>query len=166
MDFRIIVMVSLLVFSGSSYSSDTVSNGGNDILFVYEEKNEQIDPWVDMFKNAFNEQKRNVEYVVSADAHKKDVELFATVVVYGAVQAFTFKEPVREWLKSDVNLAGKKVALIVTASRWFATDYFDQLKKELTKKKAETVNAVSAATAKMSEDDKATFVSTFINNIP
>jgi peptidase E len=132
---------------------------------VYEESDEKIDQWVTQFKNVFNEQNRSVEFVTSAEARKKNISSYSTVVIYGAVLAFTFKGPVREWLKTDVNLTDKKVHLIVTASKWFASDYFKQLKNELTKKKAETVNAVSAATAKMSEADKSTFVRNFVQNI-
>ncbi|NLD94590.1 MAG: hypothetical protein GX639_18190 [Fibrobacter sp.] len=135
-------------------------------MFVYEEKNELIDFWVEQFKTAFINQNRSVEYVAGADATKKNIESYSSVVIYGAVQAFTFKGPVRDWLKSDVNLAGKKVHLMVTASRWFASDYFKQLKKLLTKKNAETINAVSAATPKMSNTEKTTFVNNFIKNIP
>jgi hypothetical protein len=166
MDFKVIVIISMMLFAASIYSNDTLSDDGHDMLFVYEENNEQIDKWVELFKTEFNDLKRTVEFVTSADAHKKNVTSFSTVVIYGAVQAFTFKEPVREWLKSDVSLAGKKVFLLVTANRWFAADYLKQLKNELTKKNAETVNAVSAATAKMSDTDKTAFVKQFIQNIP
>jgi peptidase E len=166
MKYGVVMMISLLMCIGMAHSNDTVTSNGSNILFVYEEKNEQIDPWVELFKKTFSAQNRNVEYVASADANKRNVASFSSVVIYGAVQAFTFKEPVREWLKTDVNLAGKKVHLIVTASRWFAADYFKQLKKELAKKNAETVNAVSTATAKMSEADKATYVNNFVQSIP
>jgi peptidase E len=162
----VFLITSILICAQGAYSNDTLTNGGNTILFVYEEANEQIDPWVELFKKTFTGQNRSVEYVASADVTKKNIASFSSVVIYGAVQAFTFKGPVREWLKTDINLAGKKVYLIVTASRWFATDYFKQLKKELTKKNAETVNAVSAATAKMTDTEKATFVNNFVQNIP
>lgn len=160
----ILGVISILLCIANVHSSDTVTNSSN-ILFVYEEANEKIDQWVAQFKKVFNEQNRSVEYITGADASKKNIESFSTVVIYGAVQAFTFKGPIRDWLKSDVNLAGKKVHLIVTANRWFTSDYFKQLKNELTKKKAETVNAVSTATAKMSDADKATFVNNFVQNI-
>ncbi len=166
MNYCALLTGSLLLWAGSVYSNDTVTNSGSTILFVYEEKNELIDFWVERFKTAFSNQNRKVEYVVSADANKINIESYSSVVIYGAVQAFTFKGPVRKWLKSDVGLTGKKVHLIVTASRWFATDYFKQLKKLLTKKKAETINAVSAATEKMSDADKTKFVNNFVQNIP
>lgn len=162
----VLLISSLLLCAAGTYSNDTLTNGSSDkILFVYEEPNEQISPWVELFKKTFAGQNRSVEYAASADVFKKDITSFSSVVIYGAVQAFTFKGPVRDWLKTDVNLAGKKVYLIVTASRWFTEDYFKQLKKELTKKNAETVNAVSAATAKMTDNDKSTFVNNFIASI-
>ncbi len=165
MNYGVAMMISLLTCVAIVQSNDTVANSGSTILFVYEEKNETIDFWVERFKTAFNNQNRSVEYVASADANKKNIESYSSLVIYGAVQAFTFKEPVRDWLKSDVSLAGKKVHLIVTANRWLVAGYFKQLKKLLTKKNAETINAVSAATAKMSDTDKTTFVNNFINNI-
>jgi hypothetical protein len=165
MKICIVAMISLLFCIANVQSNDTVTNSSN-ILFVYEQADEKINQWVELFKKEFAKQNRSVEYVVSADANKKNISSFSSVVIYGAVLAFTFKEPVRDWLKTDVNLTGKKVHLIVTANRWFVEDYFKQLKNELTKKKAEPVNAVSTATAKLSDTDKATFVNNFVKNIP
>lgn len=161
----------LSFFSGIILCSTIYSQNGTDstttttTLFVYEEKNEKIDPWVNRFKDAFGADSGNVEFLASAEMKGKDITKYSPIVIYGVVQAFTFKGPVRDWLKTSVDLSGKKVYLVVTANRWFLKDYFNQLKTVLTKKNTNVVNAISGATQKMSEEEKKKFAEDFVDDI-
>jgi major membrane immunogen (membrane-anchored lipoprotein) len=155
---------SLLILSITGRSSSNTIDTDKTIL-VYEEKNEQIDPWVKRFSDALGAGNKKIDVVSSAEMKGKSLSQYTTIVIYGAVQAFTFKGQVRDWLKTGVDLTGKKVYLAVTANRWFLNDYFKQLKDGLTKSNAEVVNAVSSATQKMSESDKQAFVKNFVEKI-
>lgn len=159
----------LSLFSGIILCSTIYSQNGTDsntsTLFVYEEKNEKIDPWVNRFKDAFGADSGNVEFLACAEMKGKDLTKYSPIVIYGVVQAFNFKGPIRDWLKTIVDLSGKKVYLVVTANRWFLKDYFNQLKAALTKKNANVVNAISSATQKMSEEEKRKFAEDFVSTI-
>lgn len=161
--------VFLSVVSGLILCITGLSRGDTNVtattLFVYEEKNEQIDPWVKRFSDALGAENKKIDIVSSAEIKGKSLSQYSSVVIYGVVQAFTFKGPIRDWLKSGVDLTGKKVYLAVTANRWFLKDYFKQLQDGLKKKNAEVVNAVSGATEKMSESDKQAFVKKFVETI-
>jgi hypothetical protein len=132
---------------------------------VYEEKNEKIDPWVNKFKDAFLADSGNVEFLTSTEMKGKDIAKYSSLVIYGVVQAFTFKGLIRDWLKTNIDLKGKKAYLVVTANRWFANDYFNQLKTALIKRNAVVVNAVSSATQKMTEEDKRVFAKDFVKYV-
>ncbi len=117
------------------------------------------------FKDAFGSSSGNVEFFTSGEMKEKDLAKYSSVVIYGAVQAFNMKGPIRDWLKTNVDISGKKVYLVVTASRWFLKDYFNQLKAALAKKNANVVDAVSGATQKMSDEDKKKFAEDFVSTI-
>jgi hypothetical protein len=159
----------LSLFSGIILCSTIYAQDGTDssatTLFVYEEKNDKIDPWVNRFKDAFGSSSGNVEFFTSGEMKEKDLAKYSSVVIYGAVQAFNMKGPIRDWLKTNVDISGKKVYLVVTASRWFLKDYFNQLKAALAKKNANVVDAVSGATQKMSDEDKKKFAEDFVSTI-
>lgn len=157
-------VVSGLILCVTGYSrSDTIDTAKT--LFLYEEKNEQIDQWVKRFSDALRAENKNVDVVSVAEMKEKSLSQYSSVVIYGVVQAFTFKGPIRDWLKTCVDFTGKKVYLAVTANRWFFKDYFNQLSDGLKKKNADVVNAVSGATVKMSESDKLAFVKKFVEKI-
>jgi len=72
----------------------------------------------------------------------KDLSAYDTVLIYGMVQAFNMKSPIRDWLKANPGLENKRVFLFVTANRWFLKNLFVQLTKLLDKQKADVVDAV------------------------
>jgi major membrane immunogen (membrane-anchored lipoprotein) len=157
-------VVSGLILCVTGYSfGDTIDYAKT--LLLYEEKNEQIDPWVKRFSDALKAVNKKVDIVSTAEIKGKNLSQYTTIVIYGVVQAFTFKGPIRDWLKTDVDFTGKKVYLAVTANRWFLNDYFKQLQNGLKKSNADVINAVSGATQKMSEGDKQSFVKSFIAKI-
>jgi major membrane immunogen (membrane-anchored lipoprotein) len=152
----------ILCVTGYSFG-DTIDTAKT--LLVYEEKNEQIDPWVKRFSDALMAANKKVDIVSTAEIKGKSLSQYTAIVIYGVVQAFTFKGPIRDWLKTDVDFNDKKVYLAVTANRWFLSDYFKQLQDGLKKSNADVVNAVSGATQKMSESDKQAFVKNFVKEI-
>ena len=117
-------------------------------LYVYDEVDEHSTPYLGHFRDAFAAEGIAHDEVIAAEAASKDLSQYDAVVVHGMVMAFAMKSPVRDWLKTGPNLAGKKVALLVTANRWFLGTLFGQLSKLAAKTGAATVDAVSMATQK------------------
>ncbi len=79
--------------------------------------------------------------------------------------AFSFKEPIRDWLSSEKRLSGMKVGLFVTANRWFLKEYYGQLTSLLQKNETTIIDAVSSATETLKEDDKAKLIMNFIGRV-
>ena len=125
-----------LVLGGISGQSSGLKNR-ETVLFLYEESNENIDPWLSLFRIRLEEEK--IPYKESSAAHMNsmDLALFDNIFLYGAVMAFTFKEPLRDWLESEPALAGKEISLFVTANRWFLDKYTGQLQKLVQTRKTE-----------------------------
>ena len=145
----------------------SAANGtaGKKILFAFEESNEKLDPWLSRFNVAFVAANVNVDKKAASELASVDFSKYDLIVVYGAVMAFTSKEPLREWLTKENRLAGTKVALFVTANRWFLKKYDDQLLGLLKKNKVTVVDAVSGATKDLSEIDKQKMVGDFVGRI-
>jgi lactam utilization protein B len=91
-----------------------------------------------------------------------DLTKYSAVLVHGMVMAFASKSPVRDWLKAEKRLEGKKVYLFVTANRWFLDKLYKQLGDLLARDKAGSVDAVSAATKKMDDAAKEAAVRAFV----
>lgn len=135
------------------------------LLFIYEAKDKMIDPWLSLFKEEAQARGLAADFAVPSELAGKDLSQYDAIAVYGVVQAFASAEPIRDWLKTGVDLSGKKVHLFVTANQWSLKKYFDQLKGLLAKKKANVVDAVSSATKKLSPDDKRAMVKDFLGKI-
>ena len=148
-----------------AFAQRAASQPAPALLFVYEAKDKKIDPWISLFKEELQSSGMNAEFAVPADLAGKDLSAYDRIVVYGVVQAFASAEPIRDWLKTDIVLSGKKVHLFVTANQWALKKYFDQLEKLLAKKKATVVDAVSSATNKLSDSDKRALVKVFVGKI-
>jgi hypothetical protein len=164
---RVFILVAFLLASSlfPAFAQRTASQPSPTMLFVYEAKDKQIDPWVSLFKEGLQARNLNADFYLPSELTGKDLSGYDTVVIYGVVQAFTNLEPVRDWLKTNVDLSGKKVHLFVTANRWYLKKYSDQLKKLLAKKNADLADAVSSATQKLSDSEKSELVKTFIGRI-
>jgi len=144
-------------------SADKVA--GKKILFAYEESNEKLDPWLARFNSAFSAANLTADKKAATDLASADFSKYDLIVVYGAVMAFTAKEPLRDWLTKESGLSGKKVALFVTANRWFLKKYDDQLLSLLKQKNASVVDAVSGATKDLSESEKRKMVGDFVEKL-
>jgi hypothetical protein len=116
------------------------------ILYVYDEANEQSAPYIGYFKSALAAEGIEYDETTAARVPAMDLTKYRALLVHGMVMAFTSKSPVRDWLKAEKRLAGRRVALLVTANRWFLDKHFKQLGGLLEKDGAAPVDAVSAAT--------------------
>jgi len=123
-------------------------------LLIYEESNKGIDAWRELFREEAAQENIVLEESSAKDVTSKDISAYDIVLIHGAVMAFTFNEPIREWLKKAGDLSGKKVGLIVTASKWFLKKYNDQLLKLMKSNKVNLVDAVSCATSSMQPPEK------------
>ncbi|MGC8764273.1 MAG: flavodoxin family protein [Brevinematia bacterium] len=124
------------------------------MLLVYEEANSSIDPWRKLFRDEITNEGFVFEECPAVKMKGKDLASYDVIIIYGAVMAFTKKEPIRDWLNAETNLSGRKVGLFVTANRWFLKEYFTELEKILEKKDVKIVDAVSSATKKLNEEEK------------
>jgi hypothetical protein len=149
----------------SSQESNTNGIVPKKILFAYEESNEKLEPWISRFSGAFSAANLTVDKKAAIDLASADLSKYDLIVIYGAVMAFASKEPLRDWLKAENRLSGKKVALFVTANRWFLKKYDDQLLGLLKKKNATVVDAVSGATKDLTESEKQKIVDDFIGKL-
>jgi hypothetical protein len=138
---------------------------GQRILFVYDEVNYNSKPYISLFESALASEGLPFDAAKASEARGKDLAAYDLVLVHGMVMAFTSKSPVRDWLKSDPRLEGKKVALFVTANRWYLDKLFSQLKELLGKDKANLVDAVSMATKGLDGKAKESAVRAFVGKL-
>jgi len=141
MKIAIAIACALLITAGLA-----AETADGKVLLVYDEVNVNSDPYVGYFKEALTAEGLAFEETVVGSVAGKDLAAYDTVLIYGMVQAFNMKSPIRDWLKTKPALENKKVSLFVTANRWFLKNLFVQLTKLLDKQKAEVVDAVSMAT--------------------
>lgn len=135
---------------------------GGKILFVYDEVNDNSRPYIALFEKAFAAEGIAYDAVPAVEAQAKDLAQYRAIAVHGMVMAFASKSPVREWLSSEARLGGVKVALFVTANRWFLDKLAGQLEGRLEEDGAVTIDAVSAATKKMDAAAKEAAVRAFV----
>ena len=133
-----------------------VSSSGTSpkVLFIYEEENENIDPWLEDLRTAF--EGKNITYTetAAAGAQGMDLDSYDLIYIHGAVMAFTAKEPVRDWLETSPDLSGRRIVLTVTANRWFLDKYTQQLTSLLEAGYANVIDTISSATKDLSEEEK------------
>jgi len=122
---------------------------GGKLLYVYDEVNKQSTPYIGYFKDALAAQGIGFDEATASQASSIDLSGYSAVLVHGMVMAFNMKSPVRDWLKAEKRLEGKKVFLFVTANRWFLEKLTAQLGELLKKDGAIQVDAVSSATKAM-----------------
>lgn len=139
--------------------------GKAKVLFVFEEENEKLGPWIASFRDALRAANVTFDECPAKDAPSVDLAKYDAILVYGAVMAFTASEPVRDWLSKETRLGGKRVVLVVTANRWFLKKYHGQLTDLLGKQRAVTVDAVTSATKTLSSADRNALVKTAVSTV-
>lgn len=124
------------------------------VLFVYDEVKSPPEAFPGYFRDSLASEGVPFDEAVAADMNTKDLSSYDRIVVYGMVQAFNMKSPLRDWLKTKPDLGGKKVSLFVTANRWYLKNLYGQLTTLLKKGNAEVIDAVSMATRDMDTPTK------------
>ena len=133
------------------------------VLHIYDEVNENSTPYLEYFSEAYASQGIEYRQVSIADLNKADLEGYDTIVIHAMVMAFAMKSPVRDWLKTQPALTGKRTYLMVSANRWFLDKLYGQL-TGLLEGKTE-LDAVSMATKDMDEAAKIAAVRTLAAGI-
>lgn len=138
---------------------------GPRVLFVYDEVNEQTEPYIAHFREAFASRGLTFDESAAGDLKSRDLSRYEVLVLHGIVQAFNSKSPIRDWLKTKPPLAGKRVYLFVTANRWFLDKLFKDLNGLLEKSGAGPVDAVSMATKDTDDAAEKAAVKAFIGKV-
>lgn len=144
----------------------TMAYPESPVLFIYEESNENIDPWLERLRSDLDSRSIAFEEISASELAGADLSPYGAIFLYGAVMAFTFKEPVRDWLDSGPDIADRKVSLFVTANRWFLDKYTGQLQTRLEKNGAETVDVISSATKDLTDEQKSELAAKAVAAIP
>ena len=145
--------------------SDASKSKDRIVLLAFEESNEKIDPWLERFRKVLRAENVHFEEKAAKELATTDLAKYDLIIIYGAVMAFTAKEPLRDWLSKEPRLSGMKVGLLVTANRWFLGEYYAQLTDLLKNRKATMVDAVSAATEALKEDAKDKILMDFVDTL-
>jgi hypothetical protein len=119
------------------------------VLYVYDEANERSAPYIGYFRSALAAESIAYDEATASQVPSLDLAGYRAILVHGMVMAFASKSPVRDWLKAEGRLSGRRVVLLVTANRWFLDKLSRQLGDLLVKDGAEPVDAVSASTKKL-----------------
>jgi len=151
-------LLALFILAAGNVTGQNRGNPSPAVLYVFEESNENIDPWNDLFQKKLRELGYTYDAAAAGQMNSVSLEKYSHVIIHGAVMAFASKEPVRDWLKTGPNLSGKRIVLFVTANRWFLGKYFNQLLSLLGERGAEVVDSVSSATKDLTAEEKAALV--------
>lgn len=136
-----------------------------NVLFIYDEDNQQVAPIKAWIENELKRHDIDFDETNIQNISSKDIQKYDGLVIYSMVMAFTTKSPIRTWLKGAKGLKDKKVALLVTANRWFLTKLANQQINLLKVQQAQVLDAVSSATKDMSESQKERMVRDFIDRV-
>ena len=149
----------------AGFTQATASGTSKKVLLIYEESNENINPWLAIFRSGFNSKGISVDEKTAAEISGNISSSYDLICIYGAVMAFTAKEPVRDWLETGPDLSERKVLLFVTANRWFLDKYTGQLQTLLEAGNADIVDTVSSATKDLTDEEKDMIVNRQIEQI-
>ena len=135
------------------------------VLFIYDERNEQLDPYIHQIKDELNKNKIVFDESSVQDIKKIDMQKYDTLMIYSAVMAFNMKSPTRDWLKSNPKIKNKKIVILVTANRWFLDKLYEQQIKLLKKQEAQIIDAISSATKELDDKQKQELVEKFVEGV-
>lgn len=155
----------LLVFGCITGNIYAQANQAKQILFIYDEDNKQIEPYKKMIENELNMNGLQYDMTNVQDIKKKDLRTYDTIIIYSVVMAFNTKSPIRSWLNQTPNISNKKVALLVTANRWFLNNLFNEQMNLLKKQQATIIDAVSSATKDLTQAEKESLIKNFIEGL-
>lgn len=162
---KMMILLFCAICVNGIFGQVTESEENTNVLFIYEESNNNINPWKVLFENKLRDKEYIYDVIEASQVDSKDISKYDFIIIHGAVMGFTLKEPVRNWLKSKPDLSGKKVLLFVTASQWFLDRYNKQLLLLLEENNAVVVDAVSSATKSLSDKEKNNLVLNHLVNL-
>ena len=135
-------------------AQDTDASSAGKVLFVYDKVDKGTKLYVEAYRENLKATGLPVEEAAVESTAVTDISPFGTIILYSRVMAFDKKSPVRDWLKKQKDLTGKSVFLFVTANKWMNDKNFQSIMEIVKGLKGNVVDAVSMATAKMSESQK------------
>jgi hypothetical protein len=135
------------------------------VLFIYDEKNEQLDPYIGKIKDELNRNQILFDESAVRDIKNFDTQKYDTLMIYSAVMAFNMKSPIRDWLKTNPKIKNKRTVILVTANRWFLDTLFTQQMNLLKKNEAQIVDAISSATKELDDGQKQKLVKKFVEGV-
>lgn len=135
------------------------------VLFVYEEINKNSTLYIETFRDELKKAGFTVDETAAVDANAKNLASYDYILIHGMVMAFASTSPVRDWLKTKPDLAGKKVSLFVTASRWSLEKFYKQITSLLDDRKPVLIDAVSTATKKLDDAAKKELVKAQVSRL-
>lgn len=148
----------ILALAVSAAAIPAFAQSTGRLLYLYDEVNEQSEPYIAYFEDAFARAGLDYDAASAAQAASLDLSRYDRIVVHGMVMAFNSKSPIRDWLRKKPDLRGKRVYLLVTANRWFLDRLYGQLVELLQADRADQVDAVSMATKDMDATSEAAAV--------
>lgn len=128
------------------------------VLYVYEEENDSTAPYRTLFGEELKAAGFEANEAAAADLSSIKLADYDILVIHGMVIAFGNQSPVRDWLKTEPDLAGKPVSLFVTASRWRLEKVYKNALTLLEARKPLILDAVSSATKKLDDEGKRALV--------
>ncbi len=154
----IVILYVLLSVIGAVCFAEGAAVEDRKILYVYDEVNENSRPYIGYFRDAFTQEGIAFDEVSADGVKSKNLNEYRAILIHGMVMAFNSKSPVRDWLKTSPDFAGRSVSLFVTANRWFLKDLYRDLTGLLKKDKVTMIDAVSTATKDLDGPAKAALV--------
>lgn len=124
------------------------------VLFVYDILDDETSFFINTFRDEFRTLPCSIDELSIEQSKVSDMSKYDLLVLYSRVMAFNMKSPVRNWVKAIKSFDKKKVALMVTAYRWFNETHFREMTKLLNARNANIVDAVSMATKDLSDEQK------------
>ncbi len=127
------------------------------VLFVYDSLNERNESFISTVKDALNKENIDVkEWDLKANKRKEiDLTAYDYLLIYGEVRAFSPRIYLRRWLRRNESFHSKKIGLYVTGyTPRYSRKIAARLKKIITCKNGQVVDAITSATAQVSEDRK------------
>jgi menaquinone-dependent protoporphyrinogen IX oxidase len=138
-----------------AHSNDAEQMTVSKTLFVYDSLDKDTKIYIEAFRDQMNAKKVQFDEMVLSKSKTVDVSPYETIVIYSRVMAFNLRSPVRKWLRSVKKLQNKKVYIFVTANKFFEKKNLKDIVKLVAKSDGEIIDAVSMATGKLSEEQKA-----------
>lgn len=144
----------LVMATPTAVVAENPMSSGSSVLLVHDGQKNYTSPFLQRFRASFAETGIEYDELTCDQLVGKDLTQYDRIVVYAMVMAFNTSSPVRKWMKDAEGINGKKLFLFVTGHNAFEKDLKAQLRAAAEDHGAIVVDAVSAATKKLTEAEK------------